>query len=62
MNSGAHGDQKRVPDVLGLKLQVVVNHLTWVLGIKLEFPWRKQCALLATEPSLLPPHGFLKRF
>ena len=32
MQAGVCGGQERVLDPLELELQIVVNHLTWVLG------------------------------
>lgn len=44
---------KSVSNLLQLESQVVVSHLTWVLGFKLQsFGWQK--VLLTTESSLLP--------
>lgn len=36
MSAVAHGGQKRVPDSLEFKSQVVVSHPTWVLGTELQ--------------------------
>lgn len=40
-----YGVQKRVPDTLELKLQVVVSCLMWVLGIKLRSSERAESSL-----------------
>ena len=42
----AHRGQKRTLDLLELDLQVVISHMTWVLGTKLL---QKQYVLLTTE-------------
>lgn len=36
MSAGIHGGQKKVSDLLELELQVIVRHLTWVLGTELS--------------------------
>ena len=50
---GAHGGQRRVLNPLKLELQVVVSHLTQVLGTKLQFSsLQGQYLFLMAEPSL----------
>lgn len=51
-----HGGQMRASHLLGLECQVVVRHLTWVLGAKLgSFG---TATLLTTGPSLQAPGIF----
>lgn len=40
-----------------LKLQAVISHPTWVLGMNLNLI-QNQYGLLTTEPSLQPPKNF----
>lgn len=48
VSAGAHGDLKKAPGHLELKLQVAKNHSVWMQGIRLG----KAQAPLIPEPSL----------
>ena len=45
-------EEGKVSVFLKLKEQVVVDHLTWVLGTELQSSARAANTLLTTEPSL----------
>jgi hypothetical protein len=53
----AHRGQKRVSDLLGLALQVVMSCLMWVLGIKLRSSGRADSAL--KHQAIFPAPRFL---
>ena len=55
----AYEDQKRVLHPLDLESHVVVSHLTWVLGTKLESPGRVESTLHHRATSPAPNFTFI---